>query len=436
MITINASAGSGLGQLAFPYAASAMGRPAGVWHTYSSDASTALALDSQYMFVGDNENDVIRLYERDRSGAPVAAFDFLPALGLTSDEHGEVNIEGSTRVGNRLFFMGAHSNSNSGVTRTNRSRMFAVDLTGTGTNATLTYVGRYDYLKPDLIAWDLNNGHGKGSNYYGFAASAADAVNPKAPDGFNIEGLAMAPGSTTVGWVGFRAPIVPVTNRTFALIVPVLNFTTLAISDAAQGSTIFGTPIELDLYGRGIRSMEGNTNGYIISGGPPGDVKQYPNDFRLYTWSGNPADQPQQRAADLTGTQPEGLVEVPTAPFASNTVVQFVSDNGNTIFYNDGIEDKHLLIDAFKKFRSDWFTLGVVVPPTPIITGVQSAGTMATISWRSVRGITYRIEHAVTLSNPAWSELPTDIVAAGPFTSLTLSRGLTQEFFRVKVVAY
>ena len=99
--------------------------------------------------------------------------------------------------------------------------------------------------------------------------------------------------------MAFRAPIVPATNRNYALIVPVLNFTTLAVSNGPPGSASFGPPIELDLYGRGTRSLEGNSSGYLIVAGPAGTLPgNYPQDFKLYTWTGNPADQPQQRDAD------------------------------------------------------------------------------------------------------------------------------------------
>jgi hypothetical protein len=62
-------------------------------------------------------------------------------------EHGEVNIEGATRVGNRFFWTGAHSNSNLAEGRTNRARVFATDLVGAGTSSQLIFVGYYEFLK-------------------------------------------------------------------------------------------------------------------------------------------------------------------------------------------------------------------------------------------------------------------------------------------------
>lgn len=434
-ITVSATAGNALGQIAFKYAASAMGRPGGHWHTGTSDGSTAIALDADYMLVGDNENNVIRLYDRRRSGPPIREFDFQSALGLTPEEHGEVNIEGSTHSGSRIYFIGAHSNSNSAQTRTNRNRLFAVDLSGQGTNSTLSFVGRYDFLKPDLIQWDSTNSHGKGTNYYGFAASAADNVNPKAADGFNIEGLAMAPGSTNTVWIGFRAPIVPATNRTYALIVPVLNFATLATGGFSEGSAVFGAPIELDLYGRGFRSIEGNTNGYWISGGSPGDIGHYPNDFRLYAWTGNPSDQPQQWAADLSGLQPEGIAEIPALPWTVTTQVQLISDNGTLVLYNDGIQNKHLPVPAFKKFRSDWVALGVPVKPIPIITAAGLASDGVSITWRALQGESYRVQSNLDISTPGWIDASPNITASGPYATVGVPRtASSRTFYRVQLL--
>ena len=175
----------------------------------------------------------------------------------------------------------------------------------------------------------------------------------------------MAP-SAGVGYIGFRAPIVPVTNRTHALIVPVLNFASLAVGTGPPGSTVFGAPIELDLYGRGIRSMECVGSNYLIVAGIPGDFPgEYPNDFRIYTWTGNPADPPQERATDLRGLNPEGIVELPQPPWTPNSLVHLVTDAGRKIWYNDAITAKEMSIPYFKKFQTDIVFLGSVVKTMP-----------------------------------------------------------------------
>jgi len=436
-ITLLASDGSMTGKVTVAYAASAPGRPGGAWHLGASDGSTAMALDADYMFVGDDENQKIRLYHRQASGLPVSAFDMTPFLDLPDVEAGqvrEVDIEASTRVGNRLFWLGSHSHANIGETRTNRTRLWATDLSGSGSNSVLTYVGRYDNFKVDLIAWDKNNLHGKGSNYFGIEASDAEGVEPKAPDGsgFSIEGLAMMPGSTNAAYVAFRAPIVPATNRTYALIMPVLNFTMLAVSDGPPGSTVFGAPIELDLYGRGIRSLGGDTNGYLIVAGPAAATpEKYPQDFRLYTWTGNPTDKPQQRAADLAGLNPEGIAELPPPPWNENTQFQLLSDNGQSVFYNDGITAKSLPEPNFKKCRSDLVTLGAVVKPAPILTATSLIGTNLTITWRALKGETYRVQTTTNLAPANWVDVAGDVTATEPFASKAVNLPSPQMFCRV-----
>lgn len=343
------------------YAASAgnAGRASTRYHTGTSDASAAVAVDAHYMFIGDDENQLLRLYFRRTSGLPVYSFDPGPYLKLTDPKHPEVDIEAAARVGDRIYWLGSHSNSaNAGHLRVNRYRLFATDISGTGAAARLTYVGRYDKLRADLIKWDLKNGHGLGANRYGLAAGSDDGVVPEASDGsgFNIEGLTMAPDNTTA-YVAFRAPIVPASSRSRALIVPVMNIASLVSGNPSQGPATFGKPIELDLGGGGIRDIARNARGqYVIIAGAHDDK----GNFRLFTWSGDPADAPVLRSADLTGLHPEGIVEVPD-PLTAESRIQLVSDDGDTLWYNDGILAKELTQPNFKKFRSDIVTLGDVV---------------------------------------------------------------------------
>ncbi|GAB4195800.1 MAG: hypothetical protein OHK0022_12820 [Roseiflexaceae bacterium] len=333
------------------------------FHTGAADISTGLAIDANSMFTANDEDQLLRLYDRTNSGAPLAGFDFTAALNLTDISGGnprEVDIESSARNGSRLYWLGSHSNSSGGGNRPNRSRLFATDLAGSN----LSFVGYYDGLKTDLIAWDQSNGHGKGANYYGFAASAAAGVIPEDPAGagFNIEAAEFAPDGTTL-YLGFRAPIVPATNRTKALIVPVTNAAALVGGSPAGGPAIFGAPIEFDLGGRGIRELRKNSaNEYVLIAGPPDAATgSAPKDFRLYTWTGNPGDAPLLRAAFLTalntGGSFESIVEVPN-PLNSSSQIQLLSDNGDTVWYGDSVAAKDLPNNPHKKFRSDVVALG------------------------------------------------------------------------------
>ncbi|MBH8565202.1 DUF11 domain-containing protein, partial [Nostoc sp. CENA67] len=394
-ITVTVSDGGSTANYAIAYAASANnGTATTQFLTGTSDASTAIPVGGTFFLEADDENQVLRLYDFSKSGLPVTGFDFTSSLGLTqtdgSGELREVDLEASTTVGDayggklRIFWLGSQSNSDDGKNRPNRDRLFATDVSGTGASTTLSYVGRYDFLKEDIINWDVNNGHGKGANYYGLAASAATNVGSKQADGYNIEGLEIAPDNTTA-YIAFRAPQVPPSGRSNALIVQVTNFTSLiSASGGTQGSAQFGTPIELDLGDRGIREIRKNANNqYVIIAGPAGDAGAAPNDFRLYTWDGNPNSQPQLRAATLRASfNPEGIITIPDN-LTDTSQIQFVSDDGNTVLYNDGTAAKDLSQNNFKKFRTDSITLGAVVL-TPRIHDIQGASHISPLNGQKV----------------------------------------------------
>ncbi|MBX3724331.1 MAG: lamin tail domain-containing protein [Xanthomonadales bacterium] len=339
------------------------------FHTGASDASTAQAVDAGWMLVADDENQALRLYDRARSGLPVAAFDFTAQLGLTDLSGGvprEVDIESSARIGERIYWSGSQGNARGGEARPNTRRVFATDLSGSGEVASLAYAGRYDHLRNDLLAWDASNGHGLGADALGFVAGSQPGVLPTTPTGFNIEAMAAAPDGVTV-YLGFRAPL-PAPNRDRALVVPVRDFDALVTGATPgtlpPGSAQFGTPILLDLGGRALRAMARNGAGqYLLVAGPTGSESgTAPGDFRLFQWSGAPAQAPVDLGIDLTkrlaGGSFEGIVEVP-APFLAGSPVHLVVDNGDFAFYGDGIAAKDLAEKRWAKFRTE----RVVVDP-------------------------------------------------------------------------
>jgi len=217
------------------------------------------------------------------------------------------------------------------------------------------------------------------------------------------------------------------------LIVPVSNFAALAANGGGPGSAIFGQPIELNLGCRGIRSIEGNATGYLIVAGPPGPAKGIaPSDFRLFTWSGQAADAPQERAADLTGLNPEGIIDLPAGPWDPATRFQLLSDNGTTVYYNDGIPAKELVTRNFKKFRCDWITLGPVVRSAPVIRSIGLNGNTVTLSWCAVAGTSYRVQTKIDLGSPDWIDVNGDVVASDAVAAKVFAVTLDpQRFFRV-----
>jgi len=344
-------------------------------HTGVSDASTAIAIDDSFMLIGNDESrGDLFLVDRRRSGWVGRSWNFTSQLGLTDDR--ETDIEASTRVGNRVFFLGSLGNSAQGECRPSRDVLYAVDIVGSGTNTDLKYVGKYMALREALLDWDANNGHGLGSNRFGFVAGALCAATggrpPKTPQGFDLEGFAIGPDGQA--YLGFRAPGVFTANGTMALVVPIPNFAAWFNNGAPRGRPEFSAPIQLALDGRGIRSMEFSSFGEcLIVGGPWGTVAATGISFALYRWNGDGDNQnPELLLANLP-TLASGSVEGIVDPEAlwRQSSLQLLLDNGSTDWYGDGLESKDLS-PGHQKFISEWIS---IPPPWPsaITRSIRSA---------------------------------------------------------------
>jgi len=323
----------------------------------SSDASTALALPGDFMLVADDESNVLRVYPR-AGGAAVKEWSYeLEGPKLTK----ELDLEAGTRIGDTLYFTGSNSNKKDGAdAAADRSHLFAVKVSGTGADTAFSYVGQFALLEAQLIAWDKTNAHGLGADHFGFAVSAGAGIVPERVDGFSIEGMTSSPGDTAL-WLGFRAPQTGNTVRAKALIVPVQNYAALIAGTATQAT--FGAPIELELGGRGIRSIDKGTDGnYLIVAGPAGAASpDVDRNFALFAWDGNPNSAPVELSNDLdklrekTGGSFESTVEV-AGPVKAGTQVQLLLDNGDTLW--DGKTASKDLPPAEQKFDGFVVRLG------------------------------------------------------------------------------
>lgn len=334
------------------------------FHSGYSDASAAIVLDENYMVVSDDEKNTLNIYSRNHSGQPVKAFDYANILDLNlsgSMSDGvprEIDVEAAAKSpsnSNRSYWLGSLGNQSSAGSnfnlRPNRNRLFAVDIVGTGANAAFNYVGSFKSLRERIIAW--------GTTYnLGLAASAAEGKDPKLVDGFNVEAMAFAPDNTTM-YIGFRAPLLPVSNRVNALIAPIQNFESW-FGNGTNTNPSFGAPILLNLNGRGFRDMLRLSNNiYVIVAGDYDDGNTIST--QLYKWNGNPADAPV--LADgftVNGLNIEGVIPILTSGTTDLNSLQVVSDNGVAKYY-DNVEAKDLSNNAFKKFRSD-----ILSSPTPL----------------------------------------------------------------------
>ncbi|MFF3003309.1 hypothetical protein ACFVTF_10915 [Kitasatospora sp. NPDC057940] len=315
--------------------------------TGSSDASAAVDAGGGYILVGDDESNVLRLYDRNASGAPVRTWDFSSVLGVSK----EIDIEAAARVGDTIYWTGSLGNNKDGKVKPDRHTLFTTKVTGSGADTQLSLAGSYHGLRDDLIAWDSAHG-----DRYGFAAGAADGQAPKQIDGFNVEGLEFAPGSTTTAYIGFRAPLTPAVTGGRALLVPVTNLPSL-LSGSASHAT-FGEPVELDLGGLSIRDLRRNDLGQylIVAGSWSAEDNSAP--YALYRWNGQPGSQP-VKLVDLPTSDAGAWEAVPDVPNldAPGARAQLITDDGSADLYGDGTAAKDLAQPEWKKSRSTWFTL-------------------------------------------------------------------------------
>ncbi|MEU9358795.1 hypothetical protein AB0D35_11900 [Streptomyces sp. NPDC048301] len=315
--------------------------------TGSSDASAAVDVGGGYAVVADDESNTLRLYDLSASGAPVRTWDVASKLGVSK----EIDIEGAARVGNTVYWTGSLGNNKDGEYKADRNTVFTTTVSGSGASTQLTVGGSYRKLRDDLVAWDEAN-----DDRYGFAAGTEDGEAPKQIDGFNVEGLEFAPGSTSTAYVGFRAPLVPPKSGGKALIVPVTNFDKVAGSGA---KAVFGTPIELDLGGLAIRDIRKNAADQylIVAGSWEADDNSDP--YTLYSWDGVAGHAPVKRAS-LPTTDPGGWEAVVSVPdlTEAGARAQVITDAGAADLYGDGTEAKDLDHAEWKKSRATWFTVG------------------------------------------------------------------------------
>jgi len=293
------------------------------------DASAAVMLDSARMVVADDESNILRVYDVQKGGAPVASYDWPEFFRIPADEKSpEMDLEGNARVGNLVYWIGSHGRNHNGKLRFPRQSFFATRVVVTNGVAQLVPEGiPYRSLLADLTC------HPKA-----VALGLRDAINlPVAHDpglapekkGVNIEGLAGSPDGRL--WIGFRAPC----PQGDALLMPLEN--PEAVISGREPARL-GDAVLLDLGGRGVRSLEYDEVGrrwLIVAGSSSAR-----HHFMLYEWLGpghGTARALHQDwvlpAADFT---PEALAFMP-----GNRTAVILSDDGNVM-----VEEKNAGLPA------------------------------------------------------------------------------------------
>jgi hypothetical protein len=297
-----------VGCLAGPVSAQAPAQKIDVY-VGACDASAAVSLTEELFVVGNDEDNTLQTYRR---GQPLPIRSLPLSEFLDTGPH-EADIEGAARLGSRIYWIASHSRNGKGEIQRSRHRLFATDI-GAGQPPVLKAVGKpYSGLLQDLVNTEALKPLG---------LKAAARLAAEADGGLNIEGLAATPEGGLL--IGFRNPL----RARHALVVPLQNPGEVIEGRHAR----LGAAIELDLGGRGIRSIELVGSAYLIVAGPTADQ----GSFALYRWSGKATEAP-TLVADLTssGTRPEALMALP-----QSARVQLLSDDGGILV--DGIECKKL----------------------------------------------------------------------------------------------
>ena len=338
------------------------GDPSDRYYSAAADSGASIDVGGGYMVIAGDESNVLKLYHERVSGPPLKTWDFDSQLPFGA---ASVNIHGSARAGNTLYFVGGAGNTQGGVVEPSHDTIFAVRINGSGASTELNYVGSYDGLREDLIEWDTLNG-----SPLGLAASAASGQAGEAPNGFKIQGVEFAPGSSSEAYISFRSPLEPPgegpEDRNLALVIAVSNFSSLFDGNPGTTHATFATPLEWNLGGLSIREIRANAEGeYLIIAGTANSSDTV---FQLWGWDGETEDEPVLLNASIPLVA-EGVWDSITAtpdPIANGDGVELLQDNSKTVWYGPGSKDAEKgLTTGLQKSLGRLVTVEIPAPGTP-----------------------------------------------------------------------
>jgi hypothetical protein len=299
-------------------------------HTGMCDASCGVALPGPRFLAADDEADTLSLYEAAQGGPPLAVIDLGGVLGAS----GELDVEGSARIGDLVWWVASHGRDAHGGKAPWRRRLFATELEGERSLhlAGDPYHGLIDDLDDD-------------PRYARFDLRKAARQAPKEKGGLNVEGLAADDAGALL--VGFRSPLVD--GR--ALIAVVEKPERLLRGKKPR----FGAPMLLDLGGLGIRSVEHwpERNALIVVAGPSGAARGGPFEVHVIPVADLRSAHGAERVPVPEGLNPEGVLTWP----GERGQFLLLSDDGAVD--RDGGKCKDLAPgDPGRYFRSVWVHCG------------------------------------------------------------------------------
>jgi len=305
-------------------------------HQGMCDASGSVAIDEHRFLVANDEDNILKVYSSEKSGKHLQSIDTNSYFTNNPDED-EVDIEAVTQLKGILYWITSHGRNKNGKRKEERHQFFANEITNSG-QPVLKQVGK-SYTQ--LVLKDML----QESSLKKYNLKQAETIAPKGKGGLNIEGLTTTPEGELL--IGFRNPI----TDGKALLLPLKNPLELIQQHEDKVSASFSDPIEIDLEGLGIRSIEywESYKVYLIIAG----AYDSSDKFGLYWWSGNDEEKPQKiEINDLPEKfRPESILFYPN----QKNRFQLLSDDGTIIRINNtpckDIDDK---AHPEKYFRSVW----------------------------------------------------------------------------------
>lgn len=298
--------------------------------TYQQTADGSAAIWAGDHFINfDDETNIARLFKAGTGSAPVKKWDLTSSLGLSK----EADFEDAARIGNDVLLITSHGRNKDGELKTDRYRFARLSITGNGATTNLSVTGYTKNLLQNMLdssKWQQPDTTIINLLKQRTQLETATVANlaPKV-DGFNIEGIAQLPGSTTRVAIGLRNPLI--NNQ--AIMITLEN-----PLEAATGATpVFGQAIRLDLAGYGVRGMAWSATDnviYILAGHINSDPEA---NFFLYRWDGLPTS-----AAEYLGAYQHssgGSLEA-ILPHAGTKTLRILVDEGAVLV--NGTENKSL----------------------------------------------------------------------------------------------
>jgi hypothetical protein len=280
------------------------------------DASGAVPIDKHRFIVANDEDNFLRVYSSEKSGQwleKISIDDYF----TNNPDNDEVDIEAGTQIGDIFYWITSHGRNKNAKRKEERHQFFANKISSFE-KLTIEPDGK-SYTQ--LVFKDML----QDSRFEDYKLKEAEMLAPKAEGGLNIEGLTAT--STGELLIGFRNPI----PNGKALLIPLKNPRDLILESDDAVKANFGNPIQLDLGGLGIRSIEywKEYKIYLIIAG----AYDASDKFGLYSWSGNNEEPPQKIELDNLPNEfkPESVLFYPQKP----NYLQLLSDDGSIARVNN-----------------------------------------------------------------------------------------------------